>query len=133
VNEVRRPFEPGAGDAINAGSDAQDVPEGSLVWPIPMEERARLALLHEPEASASPDGFRLATCVVCEKPMVAMWHLWLDWTEVASPRFPYDVKIVKEIHMCHACATDIYGAPTPDRVEGSTDTGTDDWMPVHVV
>lgn len=76
----------------------------AYVWPIPMAERARLALQHEPEASSSPDGFRLATCVVpgCKRPMVAMWHLWLDAGGLK-----------KEIHMCHACATDIYGAPTP--------------------
>ena len=89
---------------------------GCKRWPIPMEERARLALAHEPEASASPDGYRLATCVVpeCKRPMVAMWHLWLDWTEIASPKYPYDTRIVKEIHMCHQCATDLYGAPHPD-------------------
>lgn len=87
-------------------------------WPISREERARLAFLHEPEASASPDGFRLATCVVpmCKRPMVAMWHLWVDWTEIpamtASAGQP-PTRIVKEIHMCHACATDIYGAPHP--------------------
>lgn len=74
-------------------------------WPIPMWERIRLVLAHEPEASASPDGFRLATCVVpeCKRPMVAMWHLWVNGGGLR-----------KEAHMCHACATDIYGAPTPD-------------------
>ena len=103
-----------------------------MTWPIPMEERARLALLHEPAASSSPDGFRLATCVVCERPMVAMWHLWLNYMEarsVTASHPAHDTKYVKEIHMCHKCATDIYGAPEPDRVEGSTDTGTDDWLP----
>lgn len=80
------------------------VPERSVTWPIPMEERARLALAHEPEASSSPDGFRLATCVVpeCKRPMVSMWHLWLDAGGLK-----------KEIHMCHKCATDLYGAPDP--------------------
>ena len=73
-------------------------------WPVPMWERLRLFWSHEPEASASPDGFRLATCVVCTRPMVAMWHLWVEG---------YGVK--KELHLCHACATDIYGAPyAPD-------------------
>ncbi len=86
-------------------------------WPIPMDERARLALLHEPKASSSPDGFRLATCVVCERPMVAMWHLWCNFSYEReypgrSPERQY-VNFVKEIHMCHKCATDIYGAPTP--------------------
>jgi hypothetical protein len=42
--------------------------------------------------------------------MVAMWHLWLNWTE---EEFRGWTQYVKEIHMCHACATDIYGAPTP--------------------
>jgi len=76
-------------------------------WPLSQNERARLALQHEPEASSSPDGFRLATCVVpgCKRPMVAMWHLWLNAGGLK-----------KEIHMCHACATDIYGAPTPDAL-----------------
>jgi hypothetical protein len=75
-----------------------------LTWPLTQAERARLALAHEPEASASPDGFRLATCVVpeCKRPMVSMWHLWLDAGGLK-----------KEIHMCHECATDIYGAPIP--------------------
>lgn len=71
-------------------------------WPMPMWERARLALVHEPKASNSPDSYRLATCVVCERPMVAMHHLWLD-----------DGGLKKEIHLCHVCATDRYGAPTP--------------------
>lgn len=80
------------------GGPTQD----DLTWPIPMRERARLALLHEPAASSSPDGFRLATCVCCGRPMVSMWHLWLDAGGLK-----------KEIHMCHACATDVYGAPVP--------------------
>jgi len=71
-------------------------------WPLSQFELARLANLHEPKASSSPPGFRLATCVVCERPMVSMWHLWLA-----------DGGLKKEIHMCHACATDVYGAPTP--------------------
>lgn len=71
-----------------------------MSWPIPMEERARLALLHEPAASSSPDGYRRATCVVCSDPMVEMWHLWLD-----------DGGLKKEIHMCARCATEVYGAP----------------------
>lgn len=73
-------------------------------WPIPENTRARLALAHEPKASSSPDGFRLATCVMpnCKRPMVAMWHLWLDAGGLK-----------KEIHMCHQCATDYFGAPTP--------------------
>lgn len=81
----------------------------SLTWPLSTEERLSLAAAHEPEASASPDGFRLATCVVptCKRPMVAMWHLWVD------ALLPDGRRIVKELHMCHACATDIYGAPTP--------------------
>ena len=58
------------------------------------------------EASSSPDGFRLATCVVCKRPMVAMWHLWLDAGGLK-----------KEIHMCHKCATDEYGAPIPLLVQ----------------
>ena len=76
-------------------------------WPISQVTRARLALVHEPEASSSPDGFRLATCVMpnCKRPMVAMWHLWLDAGGLK-----------KEIHMCHACASDVFGAPyAPDE------------------
>jgi hypothetical protein len=73
-----------------------------MTWPLTQEERARLALAHEPEASASPDGYRRATCVVCSDPMTAMWHLWLDAGGLK-----------KEIHMCARCATDVYGAPTP--------------------
>lgn len=84
-----------------------------LVWPIPMREINRLARTHEPAASQSPPGFRLATCVLCERPMVAMWHLWMDWVEVEVPRM-VERHLIKEIHMCHACATDWYGAPTPD-------------------
>jgi len=80
-----------------------------VVWPIPKRERLRLAALHEVgehPASRSVDGYRLATCVVCTRPMVAMWHLWV--------RGPLDGGLlIKEIHMCHLCATDIYGAPTP--------------------
>lgn len=81
-----------------------------VVWPLPPRERLRLAALHEVgehPASRSPDGYRLATCVVCTKPMVAMWHLWV------RGYVPNGGLMVKEIHMCHACATDIYGAPTP--------------------
>jgi len=76
-------------------------------WPLSQEMLAALANAHEPEASASPPGFRLATCVVpsCKRPMVAMWHLWL-----------HEGGFKKEIHMCHACATDLYGAPTPDAI-----------------
>lgn len=81
--------------------------EPDLTWPLTTEERLRLAASHEPAASASPDGYRLATCVVCERPMVSMWHCWVDG-ELPDGRI-----LVKEIHMCHACATDIYGAPTP--------------------
>ena len=98
-----------------------------LTWPLTAEERLRLAWLHEqknPPASETPDGYRLATCVVCERPMVAMWHLWVR----ASYERPYPgrtpeiqyVNFIKEIHMCHACATDIYGAPTPDGFPSPT-------------
>jgi hypothetical protein len=73
-----------------------------LTWPIPMGERARLALKHEPAASSSPDSFRQATCVVCGQPMNFMWHLWLDAGGLK-----------KEIHMCAGCATGVYGAPPP--------------------
>ena len=80
-------------------------------WPISMQERLRLAAAHEQgehKASMSADGFRLATCVVCSEPMVAMWHLWV--------RGPMDGDfLIKEIHMCHRCATDIYGAPIPEN------------------
>ena len=84
------------------GQDIRDV-----MWPIPLRERLRLAMYWETgpyPASASADGFRLATCVVCAKPMVAMWHLWV-----------VGASIKKEIHMCHACATDVYGAPEPPQ------------------
>lgn len=91
------------------------IPAAERTWPISMEHRARLALAHEPKASASPDGFRLATCVVpnCKNPMVAMWHLWLKWFSVTN-----QTTYIKEIHMCHKCATDIYGAPTPNDPVG---------------
>lgn len=82
--------------------------KADLTWPIPMRERVRLALAHEPKASDSPDGFRLATCVVCERPMVAMWHLWVKHVTL-------EFSFVKEIHMCHACATDVYGGPIPEN------------------
>ena len=90
---------------------------GDLTWPLTTEERLRLAQTHEPKASESEDGFRLATCVVCERPMVAMWHLWVSASyqrEYAGrqPEMQY-VNFIKEIHMCHACATDYYGAPIP--------------------
>ena len=80
------------------GQDPRDVK-----WPLPQRERLRLAMHWEIgpyPASSSPDGFRLATCVVCARPMVAMWHLWV-----------IGASIKKEIHMCAFCATDIYGAP----------------------
>lgn len=86
-------------------SDAQQ----DLTWPIPQHERLRLAALHERgthPASMTADGFRLATCVVCKAPMVAMWHLWVRGMLDGS-------HFIKEIHMCHRCATDVYGAPTP--------------------
>jgi hypothetical protein len=91
-----------------------------VVWPIPQRERMRLAALHERgahPASASPDGFRLATCVVCERPMVAMWHLWVNFVHRDDHGYPF--RFIKEIHMCHKCATDIYGAPIPDVATGT--------------
>lgn len=91
------------------------------MWPIPMEQRARLALTHEPSASESPDSFRLATCVCCERTMVAMWHLWLDAEGLK-----------KEIHMCHRCATDFYGAPFPDNFDEIQDqVVADDFVDVY--
>jgi hypothetical protein len=68
-------------------------------------ERLRLAAAHEPKASASPDGFRLASCVVSEAPMIEMRHLWVD------ADLPDGRRLVKEIHLCARCATDVYGAP----------------------
>ncbi len=89
------------------------------MWPVPVRERERLFLDHEQgpnPASQSPDGFRLATCVVCERPMVSMWHLWVNREIVELPAMAKTV-VVKELHMCHQCATDDYGAPEPDRIE----------------
>lgn len=72
---------------------------------ITQEELVRLANLHEPEASASPPGFRLATCVVCKRPMVAMYHLWLN-----------EGGFKKEIHCCCDCARDYGIAPSDEEV-----------------
>lgn len=93
-------------------------------WPLTFRTRTRLAMAHEPKASSSPDGFRLATCVVCERPMVAMWHLWVNFKEVRIPDL-VETNMVKEIHMCHACATDIFGAPTPPAIPGEVWDGLD--------
>ena len=51
-----------------------------------------LANKWEPEASHSPQKYREATCVVCEKKMHKMWHCWLN-----SGGFK------KEIHLCRIC------------------------------
>lgn len=59
---------------------------------ISQRELLELANKHEPEASASPPGYRQATCVKCGKPMIYMWHLWLN---VGGFK--------KEIHMCFEC------------------------------
>ncbi len=50
---------------------------------------------HEPEASRSEPTFRMATCVVCGRSMVKMWHLWTD---------THGFK--KEVHMCRKCGKD---------------------------
>lgn len=68
-------------------------PTGNFV--ISQEELLALANKHEPEASASPPGFRKATCVKCGEPMVEMWHLWLN-----------EGGFKKEIHMCENCGKD---------------------------
>ncbi len=83
-------------------------------WPLTIRDRELLFMAHQPEASRSPDGFRLATCVLCSRPMVAMWHLWIDREIVTFPDYIKTV-VVKELHMCHKCATDEFGAPTPDN------------------
>lgn len=59
---------------------------------LSQSELARLANLHEPEASASLPTYRPATCVVCTRPMTSMWHLWL-----------HEGGFKKEIHMCLRC------------------------------
>ena len=59
---------------------------------LSQSELARLANLHEPEASASPPSYRPATCVVCTIPLASMWHLWL-----------HEGGFKKEIHMCWKC------------------------------
>lgn len=73
------------------GSESR--PTGNFV--ISQEELLELANKHEPEASASPPGFRQATCVKCGEPMVEMWHLWL-----------HTGGFKKEIHMCGDCGKD---------------------------
>lgn len=65
-------------------------PTGNFV--ITQKELLALANQHEPRASASPPGFRMATCVKCSKPMIYMWHLWLN---IGGFK--------KEIHMCEEC------------------------------
>lgn len=62
---------------------------------ISQDELVELANRHEPAASASPPGFRKATCVKCGRKMVRMWHLWL-----------HDGGFKKEIHMCKRCGKD---------------------------
>ena len=52
----------------------------------------RLANKHEPEASQSPQRYRRATCVNCEKPMIRMWHCWL-----------HTGHFKKEVHVCKRC------------------------------
>jgi hypothetical protein len=37
--------------------------------------------------------------------MIEMWHLWVD------ADLPDGRRLVKEIHLCARCATDVYGAP----------------------
>ena len=59
---------------------------------ISQNELRRLADKHEPQASASPPAFRMATCVACGKRMVRMWHLWLR-----------DGGFKKEVHLCRRC------------------------------
>ena len=59
---------------------------------ISQNELRRLADKHEPQASASPPSFRMATCVVCGRRMVWMWHLWLR-----------DGGFKKEVHLCRRC------------------------------
>lgn len=59
---------------------------------ISQRELFRLCERHEPEASASPPAYRMATCVVCGRRMARMWHLWL-----AAGGFR------KEVHMCRRC------------------------------
>ncbi len=63
--------------------------EGISITPA---ELLRLANLHEPEASASPPSYRMATCVRCGRRMARMWHLWL-----------HDGGFKKEIHLCRRC------------------------------
>lgn len=59
---------------------------------VPQEELYRLADKHEPQASASPPTFRMATCVKCGRRMIFMWHLWLR-----------DGMFKKEVHLCRRC------------------------------
>ena len=72
---------------------AQGRPAENFV--ISQEELLELANKHEPEASASPPGYRKATCVKCGAEMVEMWHLWL-----------HTGGFKKEIHMCGDCGKD---------------------------
>lgn len=60
---------------------------------ISQAELLHLAERHEPEASASPPTFRMATCVGCGHRMIWMWHLWLH---VGGFK--------KEVHLCRRCA-----------------------------
>lgn len=65
----------------------------ALTQKVPGPDRiAELANMHEPEASASPPSYRMATCVQCGRRMVCMWHLW-----VSNGGFK------KEVHMCRRC------------------------------
>ncbi len=59
---------------------------------LTQDEIACLAEMHEPEASASPLAYRMATCVVCGRRMIRMWHAW-----TSSGGFK------KEVHLCRRC------------------------------
>lgn len=64
---------------------------------ISQKELMRLAENHEPSASESAPSYRKATCVICGKPMVEMWHLWLKYVDSKKQKW------VKEIHLCKDC------------------------------
>lgn len=59
---------------------------------VPQSVLVELAERWEPEASASPPGFRRATCVICGRPMESMWHLWI-----------HEGGFKKELHACKEC------------------------------
>lgn len=65
---------------------------------IPQEVLIVLHDRHEPVASQSPISYRPATCVVCDRPMTSMFHVWLNHESQVTGRL-----VTKELHFCLGC------------------------------